>query len=126
MRMLARSILSQPRPSEVRTIANVEIRPEELQVLVEGTRVGLTVREFELFWVLVERFDRVVPREEIYELVWGGKMPYRDRSVDVFVRKVRGKLGGCASEWTFIHTHFGIGYRFAPEGQSVNGGDPAK
>jgi DNA-binding response OmpR family regulator len=127
MRMLARSILSQPRPSEVRTIANVEIRPEELQVLAEGTRVGLTVREFEVFWVLVERFDRVVPRPEIYELVWGGKMPYRDRSVDVFVRKVRRKLAACAPEWTFIHTHFGIGYRFAPEqASSANGGDPAR
>jgi DNA-binding response OmpR family regulator len=126
MRMLARSILSQTRPSDVRTVANVEIRPDELQVLVEGTRVGLTVREFELFWVLFDHFDRVVPRPELYELVWGGKMAYRDRSVDVFVRKVRRKLAGPAPDWTFIHTHFGIGYRFAPEQQGANGGDPAR
>ncbi len=93
----------------------MEIRPEELQVLFDGKRVGLTVREFEIFFVLAERLDRVVPRPEIYELVWGGQMPRRDRSVDVFVRKVRCKLALQAPEWTFIHTHFGIGYRFAPE-----------
>jgi DNA-binding response OmpR family regulator len=100
---------------DIRRIANVEIRPSELQVLVDGRRAGLTVREFEIFLVLADRFDRVVPRPQIYELVWGGKMPHRDRSVDVFVRKVRRKLSVCAPDWTFIHTHFGIGYRFTPE-----------
>jgi DNA-binding response OmpR family regulator len=100
---------------DVRRIANVEIRPREQQVLVDGRRAGLTVREFEILLVLAERFDRVVPRPEIYRLVWGGKMPHRDRSVDVFVRKVRFKLSLCAPGWAFIHTHFGIGYRFTPE-----------
>jgi DNA-binding response OmpR family regulator len=47
--------------------------------------------------------------------VWGGDMPRRDRSVDVFVRKVRRKLGDASPGWTYVHTHFGIGYRFAPE-----------
>jgi len=42
-------------------------------------------------------------------------MPYRDRSVDVFVRKVRRKLAAVSPEWEYIHTHFGIGYRFAPQ-----------
>jgi len=107
--------LAPPAPTEFRQIANVEIRPEELQVLAGGKRVGLTVREYEIFSVLAERFDRVVPREEIYNLVWGGRMPRRDRSVDVFVRKVRTKLDAVGPGWTYIHTHFGIGYRFAPE-----------
>ena len=113
--MLARSLQPAPPPGEPRRIGNVEIRPEELQVLVDGQRAGLTVREFEILFVLAERLDRVVPRPEVYELVWGGKMPHRDRSVDVFVRKVRRKLALCAPEWEFIHTHFGIGYRFKPE-----------
>jgi DNA-binding response OmpR family regulator len=42
-------------------------------------------------------------------------MAYRDRSVDVFVRKLRLKLQEAAPGWIYIHTHFGIGYRFAPE-----------
>ena len=96
-------------------IGNVEIRPTELQVLIEGVRTGLTVREFELFFLLAKRLDSVVQRPEIYELMWGGEMPRRDRSVDVLIRKVRGKLEITAPDWRYIHTHFGIGYRFAPE-----------
>ena len=96
-------------------LANLEIRPGEYQLLADGKRVGLTVREFQTFLVLAERPDRVVTRPEIYSLVWGGQMTYRDRSVDVFVRKVRRKLGTCAPNWIYIHTHFGVGYRFSPE-----------
>jgi len=96
-------------------IANVEIRPDELQVLIDGKWAGLTVREFELFFLLAERIDSVVQRPEIYSLIWNGTMPARDRSVDVLIRKVRAKLEGVAPDWRYIHTHFGIGYRFSPE-----------
>ena len=96
-------------------IGNVEIRPAELQVLIDGVRTGFTVREFELFFLLAKRLDSVVQRPEIYALMWGGEMPRRDRSVDVLVRKVRGKLEVAAPDWRYIHTHFGIGYRFTPE-----------
>jgi DNA-binding response OmpR family regulator len=113
--MLAALPPSSPGDVDERRIGNVEIRPAELQVLIDGRRAGLTVREFELFYVLAERLDRVVQRAEIYELVWGGKMPRRDRSVDVLIRKVRRKLELAAPDWTYIHTHFGIGYRFTPE-----------
>lgn len=84
-------------------------------MLINGTRAGLTVREFQILLVLAERRDRVVQRPEVYDLVWGGQMPVRDRSVDVFVRKVRRKLAGVSPEWIYVHTHFGVGYRFTPE-----------
>jgi DNA-binding response OmpR family regulator len=93
----------------------LEIRPAEYQVLAGDRRAGLTVREFEVFLALAEQQDRVVTREEVYQRVWRGRMAHRDRSVDVFVRKLRGKLSEVAPEWMFIHTHFGIGYRFSPE-----------
>ena len=96
-------------------VANLEIRPSEFEVLAGGKRVGLTVREFQTFLVLVQRPDRVVARPEIYAMVWGGQMAYRDRSVDVFVRKVRRKLAAATSGWTYVHTHVGVGYRFNPE-----------
>jgi DNA-binding response OmpR family regulator len=105
---------SAPRDDVLKT-ANLEIRPGEYQLLADGKRVGLTVREFQTFLVLAERPDRVVTRPEIYSLVWGGQMAYRDRSVDVFVRKVRRKLETAAPSWVYIHTHFGVGYRFSPE-----------
>jgi DNA-binding winged helix-turn-helix (wHTH) protein len=57
----------------------------------------------------------VLEREEIYQRVWGYAMARGDRSVDVFVRKLRQKLEKSSPEWRYIHTHFGIGYRFAPE-----------
>ena len=57
----------------------------------------------------------MLPREEIYERVWGYAMAHGDRSVDVFVRKLRQKLEKVSPGWRYIHTHFGIGYRFAPE-----------
>jgi DNA-binding response OmpR family regulator len=112
---------------------NLEIRPDEVQVLAEGGRVGLTVREFQVFLVLAEHEERVVRRTEIYSRVWGGEMKRRDRSVDVFVRKVRNKLARACPEWEYIHTHFGVGYRFAavapdrdgPLGEQPSGYDPA-
>lgn len=65
--------------------------------------------------ILLEQPDRVVTREAIYGEVWGGPMPYRDRAVDVYVRRVREKLRSISPETVYIHTHFGIGYRFWPE-----------
>lgn len=76
-------------------------------------RVGLTVREFEVLLALVERADHVVRRADVYSRVWGAEMKWRERSVDVFVRKVRNKLALASPDWVYIHTHFGIGYRFS-------------
>ncbi len=100
---------------QVQTFENLELRPDEMQALVAGMRVGLTVREFQVLATLAGREDRVMRRAEIYRQVWGGEMKHRDRAVDVFVRKVRTKLAAAAPTWAYIHTHFGIGYRFAPE-----------
>jgi DNA-binding response OmpR family regulator len=96
-------------------VGPLEIHPAECEVKADGVRAGLTVREFQTFWALAQRPDRVLGRPSIYRLVWGGAMGPRDRSVDVFVRKVRHKLARVSPGWTFIHTHFGVGYRFFPE-----------
>jgi DNA-binding response OmpR family regulator len=94
--------------------ANLEIRPAERQVLADGRPFGITGREFQTLLALAERRNLVVPRTELYELVWGQSMGHRDRSVDVFVRRLRIKLQAAAPGWTYIHTHVGVGYRFAP------------
>jgi DNA-binding response OmpR family regulator len=112
-------------PPRVFTHANLELRPDEFQALVDGRRVGLTVREFQVLLVLAEHEDRVVRRAEVYRRVWGGEMKHRERAVDVFVRKVRHKLIATAPSWVYIHTHFGIGYRFTPETQSAEPQDGA-
>jgi DNA-binding response OmpR family regulator len=101
--------------SHVLRCANLEIRPSGFQALAAGRPVDLTRREFQLLLALAGRRNRVVPRHELYEHVWRRRMTYRDRSVDVFVRKLRVKLSDAAPGWLYIHTHFGVGYRFAPE-----------
>jgi DNA-binding response OmpR family regulator len=93
----------------------VEIRADRFQAYVGERSIDLTRREFELIDLLAGAEGRVLEREEIYQRVWGYAMARGDRSVDVFVRKLRHKLEVASPEWRYIHTHFGVGYRFSPE-----------
>ena len=97
------------------TIGEVEIRPDLFQAFVRGNSGEFTRREFELLQLLAQAEGKVLQREEIYQAVWGYAMAHGDRSVDVFVRKVRLKLETASPDWSYIHTHFGVGYRFQPE-----------
>jgi DNA-binding response OmpR family regulator len=106
-----------------RLSGELEIRADQFQAFVNGASADLTRREFELIQLLGDSEGQVLQREEIYERVWGYAMVHGDRSVDVFVRKLRQKLERVSPGWRYIHTHFGIGYRFAPE--PVGGGSPA-
>ena len=93
----------------------LELVPDAMVARVDGRSVRLTVRELALLEALVRARGRVVERKVLYGTVWGGSMPRRDRSVDVCIRKLRGKLESVAPGRQFIHTHYGIGYRFDPE-----------
>jgi len=96
-------------------VGEMEIRPDRFQAFVGDEALDLTRREFELLYLLAEEKGQVLEREQIYQRVWGYAMAHGDRSVDVFVRKLRKKLESLSPSWTYIHTHFGIGYRFDPE-----------
>jgi DNA-binding response OmpR family regulator len=93
----------------------LEIRADQFQAFVGGQTADLTRREFELLHLLAEARGQVMQRDEIYQRVWGYAMAHGDRSVDVFVRKLRQKLEALSPRWVYIHTHFGIGYRFEPQ-----------
>src|SRR5271170_8122792 len=97
----------------------VEIRSDRFQAFVDGVSLDLTRREFELIELLAAAEGRVLEREEIYSRLWGYAMVRGDRSVDVFVRKLRQKLEKASPKWRYIHTHFGIGYRFAAKALDV-------
>jgi DNA-binding response OmpR family regulator len=97
------------------TAGELEIRPDRFQAFVGQEPLDLTRREFELLYLLAEERSQVLEREKIYQRVWGYAMAHGDRSVDVFVRKLRQKLEKRSPSWSYIHTHFGIGYRFEPE-----------
>lgn len=109
-------------PAPTVTIGELELLPGRFQASVAGRPIELTRREFELLELLAGSPDRVLERDEIYRRVWGYEMAHGDRSVDVFVRKLRSKLEHVSPGWRYVHTHFGIGYRFAPE--LVAGRDP--
>jgi len=107
----------------------LEIRLGEGLVLATGRALTLSVREFELLVAMARRQGAIVTREELYATVWGGELRNGDRSVDVYVSKLRVKLETAMPDRRFIHTHPGFGYRFqaqpsreATTGQSPNTG----
>jgi DNA-binding response OmpR family regulator len=102
---------------EVITVGPLEILPDEHLVRAGGRALMLSIRELRLLTELARREDRIMSREELYRLVWGREMRRGDRSVDVYVRKLRVKLEAALPRWRFIHTHFGFGYRLAAEEQ---------
>ena len=91
----------------------LEIWGDEYTALLDGVPLTLTVRELALLSELAAHSDRVLTRGELYSAVWGGEMRPSDRSVDVYISRLRAKLANVTPETRFIHTHFGIGYRFS-------------
>jgi DNA-binding response OmpR family regulator len=106
-------------PSEPRhalppvTAGELEIRRAERQAFVEGRSLRLTAREFQVIELLAAYEGCILEREFVYQRVWGFDMNRGDRSVDVFVRKVRQKLELASPGWDYVHTHFKVGYSFA-------------
>ena len=101
--------------SEVLRAGDLEVRPADHLAQVHGRALSLSVRELDVLVALVRNKGRIVPREELYSTVWGAPLRANDRSVDVYVHKLRSKLARAVPECRFIHTHFGFGYRFEPE-----------
>src|SRR3954453_3684412 len=93
----------------------LELRPEEYLGLAGGPRGAGAGAELDLLTALMERADRIVSRDELYRVVWGDFRRKSDRSVDVYVARIRHKLCDAIPEGRFIHPHFGFGYRFKPE-----------
>jgi DNA-binding response OmpR family regulator len=91
------------------------IRPDMFDAYVGDEAAGLSRKEYDLLRQLAGADGRVLEREQIYQRVWGYTMVRGDRSVDVFVRKLRTKLERISPGWRYVHTHFGVGYRFAAE-----------
>jgi DNA-binding response OmpR family regulator len=94
----------------------LEIRPQEHAALVDGRPLSLTMRELQLLVTLAEHPQRIMTREELFAEVWGSEPRRDDRSVDVYVSRLRAKLGAALPGTQLIHTHNGIGYRFSPDG----------
>ena len=105
------------------TIGPLEILPSERLARVSGRTLLLSTRELRLLTELAKHADRIVSREHLCRLAWDRDLRPGDRSVDVYVRRLRVKLERAMPGWRFIHTHFGFGYRLAPE-HSYNADQP--
>ena len=85
-----------------------------MQAYVDDCSAELTPTEFRLLYQLALDRGRVVTRDELLQKLWGRRESHRDRTVDVFVRRLREKVDRPASTHTFIQTRYGVGYRLEP------------
>ena len=92
-------------------IEELRIDPREVQAFVDGESAELTPTEFRLLYQLALERGRVVTRDELLQKLWGRRKSHRDRTVDVFVRRLREKIDRRAARHTFIQTRYGVGYR---------------
>jgi DNA-binding response OmpR family regulator len=96
-------------------IEELRIDPLQVQAYVDGKSAELTPTEFRLLYALALERGRVVTRDELLQRIWGRRQTRRDRTVDVFVRKLRDKIDRRAPRHTFIQTRYGVGYKLEPE-----------
>ena len=102
-------------------IEELLIDPRRYQAYVDGGNVGLTPTEFRLVYTLALEQGRVLTRDELLQRIWGRRLTRRDRTVDVFVRKLREKIDQKAPRHTFIHTRYGVGYKLEAEEKDAEG-----
>jgi DNA-binding response OmpR family regulator len=101
--------------TEVIRAGPLEIRPAASLVIAAGRVLTLSVREQALLVALARRAGRIIGRDQLFELAWSADLRPGDRSVDVYIHKLRAKLEQALPDWRFIHTHVGFGYRFSSE-----------
>ena len=113
MEMVSRvkAVLRRCKPAAVQQVlqaGGLTVNPEEHTVFVNGARVMLTLKEFEILRLLLSRPGIVFTREQLMEQVWGEEYIGESRTVDIHIRTLRQKLGDCGG---LIETVRGVGYR---------------
>src|SRR5436305_9604789 len=103
------------RSDEIIRAGRLEIRPDDALVLAAGRPLNLSVREYGVLLALSTRAPRIVSREELSTSVWEHPLRAGERSVGVYVHKVRVQVERALPDTRVVHTHVGFGYRFAAE-----------
>lgn len=101
-----------PKPQDQLIHGPLEIRIGRHEVLENGRKVELTLKEFELLRYLMENKGIVLSRDQLLTRIWGYDFDGETRTVDVHVRTLRQKLGASGS---CIETVRGVGYRMGDE-----------
>jgi DNA-binding response OmpR family regulator len=106
---------TEPRRGDGIEIEELRLDPDNVQAYVDGESAELTPTEFRLLYTLAREQGRVLTRDELLQRIWGRRATHRDRTVDVFVRKLREKIDRPAPRHTFIQTRYGVGYKLEAE-----------
>jgi DNA-binding response OmpR family regulator len=92
-------------------LEELRIDPREVQAYVDGVSADLTPTEFKLLYTLALEPGRVATRDELLQKIWGRRETHRDRTIDVFVGRLRDKIDRRAPRHTFVQTRYGVGYK---------------
>ena len=101
-------------------LEELRIDPLSVQAYVDGVSVELTPTEFRLLYTLALDQGRVLTRDELLQKIWGRRLTRRDRTVDVFVRKLREKIDATTPRHAFVHTRYGVGYKVEAQPKDVS------
>jgi DNA-binding response OmpR family regulator len=111
-----RGVRDQPaKQGDVIELEELRVDPVSVQAYLNGQSAELTLTEFRLLYALAAESPRVVSRDELLQRIWGRRLTRRDRTVDVFVRKLREKIDARAPRHAFLHTRYGVGYKLEPQ-----------
>lgn len=123
-----KAILRRARDGEAETeslsFPGLLIDRDQHRVLVADEEVALTPREFDLLWELARSAGRTLTRDQLLERVWGYDFYGDERTVDVHIKRLRRKVEPPELPYRYIHTVWGVGYRFEPQ-QIKEGEGPA-
>ncbi len=87
-------------------LGDLLINKTEVKLVLEGKKIDLPKKEFEIIWLLASKPGKVFKRDEIFHKIWGNDVIVGNRTIDVHIRKLREKLGD-----SIIKTVKGIGYK---------------
>ena len=94
------------------TVGDVSLDPEEHRVLIDGEEVQLPLKEFELLHLLLVNAGRVLSRDVLIDRIWGSDYVGDTKTLDVHVKRLRGKLEADSANPTRIVTIRGLGYKY--------------
>lgn len=96
-------------------IGDLEIHPRSRKVLMKGSEISLTPKEFDILYFLAKNRGEVFTKEQIYRAVWEEDYLLDNSNIMAFIRKLRKKIEPAPDSPTYILTIWGIGYKFNDE-----------
>jgi two-component system response regulator RegX3 len=96
----------------VLSVGGVMLDPDEHRVMVDGAPVAMPLKEFELLHLLIANAGRVLPREVLIDRVWGSDYVGDTKTLDVHVKRLRGKIETDPADPQRIVTIRGLGYKY--------------